>query len=464
MITTNEGALQAEFSLNHCLEMFSKIGSIFSKAKSFYGNSETALSLFQKAFVADPETAFKILLWTRDIRSGAGNRSAFRECLVWLSEYRPEWIRANIDWIPEVGRWDDLRCLFGTFNEKDAAELWAKAIENMNILAAKWADRSDKPLRKLFGFNEAQFRRLLANIRKNFIVEHKMSTKQWNEIDYKSVPSVAMSRYTNAFKRNDETRFEAYKESLVKGETKINAGALFPHDCVRTVHNGDRAIADAQFEALPNFLEGTNEKIIVLSDTSRSMDTTISGSVRAIDISQGLALYCSAKINKDNPFYKKFIGFESESSFKDWNGLTFSQAVNSRSIFDGACGSTRIDKALMLILSTAKFFNLHQGQLPSCILIISDMQFHQGAVTRETEIERCMKLFEESGYNRPKIVYWNTAGYAGSPDTMLAKNVALVSGFSPSILKAIFNGDDFSPLGIMMRTLEKYTINNPYNE
>ena len=65
------------------------------------------------------------------------------------------------------------------------------------------------------------------------------------------------------------------------------------------------------------------------------------------------------------------------------------------------------------------------------------------------------------GFKRPRIVYWNTAGYAGSPDTVRGKNVAMVSGFSTGILKSVLAGDDFSPEAIMLRALEKYTVENP---
>ena len=97
------------------------------------------------------------------------------------------------------------------------------------------------------------------------------------------------------------------------------------------------------------------------------MDIRVSGSIKAVDISQGLALYCSAKIPENNPFHKKFIGFCSEGEFKDWNGMSFSEAVRRRRLFDRAIGSTRIDKALNLILQTAKFFNLTQDQMPTTL-------------------------------------------------------------------------------------------------
>jgi hypothetical protein len=141
--------------------------------------------------------------------------------------------------------------------------------------------------------------------------------------------------------------------------------------------------------------------------------------------------------------------------------MKFSDAIHSRNVFDGAVGSTRIDLALKSILDMAKFFSLPQDSLPTMLIIVSDMQFHQGVQGEGTQVELMMQQFEQSGYNRPKIVYWNTAGCAGSPDTKYGNNVGLVSGFSPSILKAILGGEDFSPIGIMNRAIEKYEVVTP---
>lgn len=462
---TTEGGVTYEHSLDHAVEFFSKAGSLFERRQSFYGQEENALGLFQKVWIVDKLLAFKLLLWLRDCRGGAGNRSGFRSCLQWLANRNPEWVEVNMWQIPEVGRWDDLRCLFDSPLKNKASAMWGNAILTNNLLAAKWADRKDLPIfyyLKSKGIMDiGDFRRLLAKVRKNGIVEYKMCTNRWGEVEYHKVPSVAMARYTNAFSRHDEERFVQYKESLEKGETTVHASVLFPHDCVRTSRNGDTTIADAQFAALPNYMEGVDERIIVISDTSGSMGVHVSGSVRAVDISQGMALYCSSKIQEDSPFYKRFIGFCSEGAFKDWRGLTFSQAIRTREIFDGAVGSTRIDKALNLILDTAKFFNLSDDYMPTTLLIVSDMQFWSGVSGDGTEVEKALRLWNVAGYKSPKIVYWNTAGYVDSPTTVDAKNVALVSGFSPAVLKSIFSGDDLSPRGVMLRALEKYEVEVP---
>ena len=472
MINTKEGAKAYEHSLDHAVEFFSKAGSMFVKKDAFYEGEESALSLFQKAWIVDKAIAMKLLLWLRDIRGGAGNRSGARECYQWLAKNDPEWLAANVNWLPVVGRWDDLRSLFYTDAEKYAVELWAKALKDNDILAAKWADRSDKPLQKHLGISIGDFRRLLAWLRKNHIVEHKMCTKRWNEVDYEKIPSVAMARYTHAFGEHDVERFSKYKEGLVKGEAKIHAGALFPHDCVRTSRNGDKEIADAQFDALPNYMEGTDEKILVISDTSGSMDSTVAGSIRAVDVSQALALYCSARMPKDGPFYKKFIAFCSESELKDWEGMTFSEAISNNDIFDRAVGATQIHTALKMILKIAKAFKLTDDQMPTALLIVSDMQFHPdpainshwqnyGVESKGSEVEEGLDRFVEAGYKKPKVIYWNTGGYAGSPATIKSPSTALVSGFGIPTLGSVLAGKDLTPVGVMLSALEKYDITIP---
>jgi hypothetical protein len=469
MIKTFEGANAFEHSLDHFVEFFSKAGSLFirNNNSSFYEGTESALSLFQKAWIAnDKLLAIKLLFWLRDPRGGAGNRSGFRACLRWLAEREPEWVRVNVDLIPEYGRWDDLRTLFGTVLETYVADLWATSIREGNVLASKWADREDSPILialKNIGevFNIATFRRYLAAKRKQHIVEFKMCSNEWNTIKYSTVPSVAISKYTNAFRRHDSEGFETYKESLKKGETTIHADVLFPHNCVITARHGDQEIADAQFTALPNYMD-SKEKIIVVSDTSGSMSKSIgkNNSVEAVDVSIGMALYCSEKIGR-GPFYKKFIAFCSESEFKDWEGMTFSQAVNNRRIFDKACGETRINKALDLILKTAKFFGLSDAQMPTILLIISDMQFHQGTEGTSSEVINSLNEWKKAGYSIPKIVYWNTEGYAGQPSTIDIPKSALISGFSPAVLQAIFAGEDLTPHGVMLKAIEKYQVRVP---
>ena len=467
MKKTKEGATAYEHSLNHALEFFSKAGSLYdTKTKtSYYEGEATALELFINSWIVDKALSFALLLWLRDCRGGAGNRSGSRAIYKWLAENDKNWLRENLHQLPMVGRWDDLRSLFGTSLEVAAATFWANAIvptdTEPNVLAAKWADRSDHPIRTALGnISVPEFRKLLAPIRSPHIVEHKMCQKEWTTIKYETVPSMAMSRYMKAFHKNDNERFEFFKNQVKTGDKKVHASVLFPHDCIIACRNGDSEMAELQFEALPNYMEGKDddERIMVLSDTSSSMGSTVGGNVTAYDVSTGLALYCSSKMREDSPFYKRFIAFCSEGSFRDWREMSFSEALRNRTIFDGAVGSTRINKALDLILETAVRREISQDLMPTTLLIVSDMQFHQGSRTNDTEVETCLKEWDACGYDRPKVVYWNTNGYAGQQATENMKNVGMISGFSPSILGSLLGGADFSPIGIMLKTLEKYEV------
>jgi len=476
---TKENAYQYEHSLDHNVEFFSKAGSIFdNKRDPFYGTDSASniLTLFQSSWITDKLLTFKLLLWLRDCRGGAGNRSGFRKCLSWLAKRQQDhmWVTLNLKSIIEHGRYDDLRCLFGTFVEKDAVYVWNEALIEKDFLAAKWAKRTDIPLyldlkATSFVKNIGDFRRMLSKIRSGVLVESKMCSGKWSDINYEHVPSVAMARYTGAFNKNDSDRFTSFKESLSTGEKKVNASVLFPHDCVRTCKNGDNTIADAQFNALPDYIDG-EDSIMVLADTSGSMDSPASGSVTCDDVSRGLALYCSSRAK--GPFHKKFIQFESESTLTDWTEMSFSDAVSDNTIFNGAVGSTRIDKALDMLLSIATTFNVSDKDMPKMLLICSDMQFSQGCRCNKglygsfetvTEVERSLRKWDQANYSRPKIVYWNLSPYSGQPDTVDSKDIALISGFSPSILKSVLSCDDLSPRAVMLAALEKYVINIPEN-
>ena len=66
--------------------------------------------------------------------------------------------------------------------------------------------------------------------------------------------------------------------------------------------------------------------------------------------------------------------------------------------------------------------------------------------------------YEKAGYDFPKIVFWNLDTHFGTPAKCSDKNVAMVSGFSPSIMKAILNAEDFNPMSVMLEALESIDL------
>ena len=147
---------------------------------------------------------------------------------------------------------------------------------------------------------EKSYRKTLSALRAYLkVVEVDMSKKAWVNIDYSAVPSRANLLYAEAFLRNDKDRREAYLQQLEKGEEKINAGVLFPHDIVHkyTTNGWDAKVnpydptLEELWKALPDYVQGQGNTICV-ADGSGSMTITVGGTnVSCLSVANALAIY-----------------------------------------------------------------------------------------------------------------------------------------------------------------------------
>ena len=93
--------------------------------------------------------------------------------------------------------------------------------------------------------------------------------------------------------------------------------------------------------------------------------------------------------------------------------------------------------------------------MPSMLLVLSDMQFDESQRhSGQTHFSWMEEEYEEAGYKLPKIVFWNLDAHIGTPARCSDENVAMVSGFSPSIMTAILNAKDFNPIDVMLEALK----------
>lgn len=77
--------------------------------------------------------------------------------------------------------------------------------------------------------SDKAYRQAMAALREYLApVEVAMSRGDFESINYSGVTSRAMTRYRKAF--GLDTRGFKYLDSLVKGESKVNASTLFPYD------------------------------------------------------------------------------------------------------------------------------------------------------------------------------------------------------------------------------------------
>ena len=459
-IVTENGMATNSSSLNACVDLFFNIGAMRGQDK------QRLIATFSKAFNEDPKRAMKLLFWARDVRGGAGERQVFKDILVYLAENHDLVLKPNLHLISEYGRWDDLLALTGTYLEKEAFTLISDALINENGLCAKWMPRKGpiaEKLRKFTGMSPKQYRKSLVGLTN--VVETKMCAKDWNSIDFGKLPSVASARYQKAFGKNAYESYSAYIASLVKGEAKINAGAVYPYDVITSLERGNATVANEQWKALPNYLEGANDMILPVVDVSGSMSTPAGGSktVTCMNVAISLGLYISER--NEGPFKDAFITFSSKPQLQVLSG-----SLNDRytQMSDSDWGmSTDLEATFKLILDQATKHKLSQDKMPNKILILSDMEFNSATgkgYGREshwnpTAQQLIETMYSDAGYKVPQIVYWNIQSRNGGvPVAFDAKGTALVSGFSPAIMTSLLGGDIESPHQIMDKTIlsERY--------
>lgn len=469
---TWNGALAQASTLDACLDLFSKIGSSRN-------NIPQIINLFLLAYKENPETATRILFYGRDIRGGQGERSIFKAILKELAIIDSKIVSKLVFLVSIFGRWDDLLVLEDTSVWQDVLNLYASQLEvdidllkeNKPIsLLGKWlpsinassenTKRLAKKIARFLRMNDKEYRTLLVTLRtKIAIVEQFMCANEWQSINYEHVPSKASLLYRKAFQKHDEDRYKTYVEALKEGKKKINAATLYPYDITVAINGSsycdkpalktvERDVLNAQWQALPNYMEGHQLNGLVLADVSGSMYSSYSNKVRPIDVSTSLAAYIAERntgIWKD-----QFLVFDSQPRLLKLAAGDIYSKIQAIKNSTRHMGSTNLVGAIEAILNTGLTNNLSDDDMPKMLIIISDMQFNSACSNNKlTNFEKIQEMYKNAGYFMPKIIFWNVNSASNVPMDKDATGTALVSGCSPSILKAVFNTRFLTPIDLM---------------
>jgi hypothetical protein len=423
---------------------------------------------FTAAYVEDKDLALRVALWARDARGGAGERQLFRDILTHLENTDVDAAKAVLAKIPELGRWDDL-FVFKTAEMKKAAyTMLGDALRAQNGLAAKWTPRKGevaREIREFFGMTPKQYRKSLVAMTK--VVETQMCAKDWDSINFSHVPSVASARYKKAFNRNT-TKFAEYVAALVKGDptVKVNAAAVYPYDVLKGINSYSNNYAKteldhivAQWNALPNFVGDAN--ILPLVDVSGSMCCPAGGkgsTTTCMDVAVSLGLYLAEK--NQGKFKDTFLTFSDKPKLMTLEG-NIVEKMHQMVKSDWGM-STNLHAAFEKILDVAVKGSVPQSEMPEMVLILSDMQFNQCVKHDDSAMKMIERKFASAGYNVPQVVFWNLNSSDNVPVKSDKSGAALVSGFSPAIMKALLAADmsEFTPEGIMLKTVmsDRYAL------
>ena len=448
--TTTNGMVALQSSMDSNVDLFFKIGA--SRGKDITPE-------FVAAFAENRELAMRIALWARDARGGSGERQLFRDILAYLEKADSEAALALLKKIPELGRWDDLFAVKTPELRQAAFELIQAGLQAQNGLCAKWMPRKGKDaeaLRAFLGYSPKRYRKTLVTLTK--VVETQMCAKDWDNINFSHVPSVAAARYKKAFKRNADEAYTAYADGLTTGETKVNAGAVYPYNVLGQAMNHygrvalsetERKVLLAQWDALENFVGDAS--ILPMVDVSGSMNSPVSGKsgLNAMDVAVSLGLYLAEK--NTGKFHNMFITFTERPTLYALSG----NVLDKLDQMTGQVGySTNLEAAYKELLNDAKTNKVPEAEMPQYIVMLSDMQF-DGCTGNPSNkaLDMIRDQYTAAGYKMPKTVFWNLRAHDNVPVKFNEQGVALISGFSPSIMKSVLSAKSFTPRDIMLEAV-----------
>ena len=462
---TENGAIKRNSTLSALCDLFALGGAYRTRSDA------DCITLFDAAFKEDEIHALRCLFYLRDVRGGQGERRFFRVVAKWLAAKHTDAMRRNMEFIPIMGRWDDLYIFVGTPLEKDAFNLMRHQLAldvscKTPSLLAKWLkseNTSSKESRHLavitrnhFGMTAKQYRKTLSTLRERIrIVERLMSENRWDEIEFDKIPSRAGVIYRNAFARRDmiKAKYEAFAKDT---ETKVNASALYPHDIAhrafktncKGLDDPDRLMLQKYWDNLPNYYGDNVENGIAVVDVSSSMTGV------PMEAAVSMGAYIADKAH--GPFANHFITFSSHPKLVKFEGADITNKL-CRCIGADWGMNTNIEAVFNMLLSTAMKQSVKPEDMPTRVYIFSDMEFDRCVTSNSTDLggwghgmhsDAIQTLFESMkakwaryGYKMPDCVFWNlNARNQNIP--AIGEGFSYVSGFSPIMISTILSGKD----------------------
>ena len=360
-------------------------------------------------------------MFIRDPRFGLGRRDLGRKLMSMTYCSIPDIVKA--------GRIDDL--LFMEYKSKDdlAAMLnWCKEqIIAGNELVKKWMPRYSsknltlaRQIAKHWGMNKQQYGHFI----KCNTTENKLSRRNYDEIEFEHVPSLAMIKYASAFAKKPElaTRYSKYLEDVKSGKKELKVSTTTVYDIFR---NRQKIDADLFFSKI-EMIKGSWIPIV---DTSGSMWDSNDSIGKALAIGHYLAKCSSYCPNKVLSFSSRpqLITLGEEPKIERWSyfGKVFEESNKSQyskeiaSMYTGDCSNTNfkavMDRLAMLdgetsmqgVLQLLRWTTMEIYSLVGIILCYSST-CRQGLMQRHS----CINFLKNTRrIFRNKISHWLVIGF-----------------------------------------------------
>ena len=425
----------------------------------------------------------KILFHLRWCRGGKGERRMFRIAIDELVTIGAgEHVVANLENLAFFGYWRDLLFFLDTEIESHILYTYANQLRtdrvnltigknNLISLAGKWAPSESKEFDKKhqavskfcheLGVNKAQYRQqYLVPLRCHLrIVETQMCEKDWGEVNYAHVPSLARLRYATVFRKHDPTRYEQYMEEVAAGKAKMNIKMVFPFQLVEkylTDTDQSKYPSDKDLDTMWNELvkqiradlvaAGANLQALGVAD--------LSGSMSGIPIHNSVALTLLWSELCEGRFHGHFYAFSRTAQLIKVTGNTLKDKV-AGIMRHAEVANTNVQAVFDDLLTHAKMWSLSVKLYPKKIYMFTDGQFDNMTENSDkTHLQAIHDKHVAAGYPVPDLIFWNLRGSTiDFPSPGDRKGVAMLSGFSPALMGLIINGRELTPNSVMLQAI-----------
>lgn len=497
LTTTENGAVAVKSTLDSVVDLFGTIGSMrennYHKPASV---NKELLPMFAKAMQENKELAIKTLFYARDCRGGMGEKEIFKTVMLALLKLETEesylLFKNNMANIVEFGSWKDLLDIFNRtlnsqakidivgyiydtihtdirlMNEGKTPSLLAKWLPTINS-KSKHTKSKAKKLLTLMPKLDFDYRNYCVQARKMLkVVERNIAQGTFNEINYSAVPSRCMLFNRNLFMGKDYEHFNKYLDNLEKGKTKINSSVLYPSDITGKYLDMNidwrfnvkiDTVLEEQWKALPNYMDKPLNALCVV-DTSGSMQGS------PMNVATALGIYIAER-NPSEAYRNKCLEFSHIVKFVDFSkAKTLSDKLGC---YGYEAADTNIEKVFDVILELAIANNLKQEDIPTHLIILSDMQFNSATGTYrdfdkkfKTLMEKIRDKYNQQGYKVPQIIYWNLNVRQPNFPEIAKDGVCYVSGYSPAVMKAVLNTELLTPLQVVKNAVLVDRYKNVY--
>lgn len=301
-----------------------------------------------------------------------------------------------------------------------------------------------------------------------------LSAKREDEINFQRLASRATLLLNKTFlnedisnpskqRSNDPKRIrmtELFLEHVI--QKGLKGEQVSPHEIVSRIMKAGHIsksmemVLDAQWKDLwkkivENIEKKAAEEKLEFSPTQVVPLSDVSGSMHGVPMEVSIAMGIGISEITHPAFRDMVMTFESKPR---WHRLNHSDTIvqKVKSLQRAPWGySTNFVGAFQLICDMCEKHKLSYEDMPS-LIVFSDMQFNAAANNNNTDVmfdvmkQRMAKTAQKLGWDHSEnhlktIVFWNLRNTNGHPVDKDTEGAVLLSGYSPSLLKLIMNGD-----------------------